>query len=263
MTRHDPGNRAPRGRRTLLLGAAGLAAALCGAGGVGAKSDVTLSDTLGWIEKHRTDFRAEWHTSEGPTRWQPEDYKNYTGTRNVFWDQTINWTVKSECPQFSKALESDGETYSVTRAESLVGNETDISEQETYKDAHYTKQIWASYAWRLKIAQVSADPSVMEYKEYLKRTNQVDNQVVDTGTYYYVCILPKAGADPDAIIEIGNDEKLDDGRGNVTTAKGYRERVPIAGIATVQDRKMAERLANAVGHLISLMQSQKQPREPF
>ena len=267
MTRLAPVRRLPSASRAILAAAA-LAGALCGAGPLGAKPDVTLGATLGWLEKHRADFRAEWHTSEGPTRWQPEDFKNFSGTRNVFWDVTVKWTVRSDGPQFGKALNQDGETYSIARSETLTGEETDLSERDEYKDAHYTRQIWASYAWRFKVSQVRPEPIVIEYKEYLKRTNQVDNQSVDAGTYYYVCILSKEGADPDAIIEIGNDEKLDDGRGNVTTTKGYRDKVAIAGIATVQDKRMAERLARTVGHLISLLQSakaspKKDEEEPF
>jgi hypothetical protein len=37
----------------------------------------------------------------------------------------------------------------------------------------------------------------------------------------------------------------------------------MAGIATVYDKKMAERLANAVGHLIRLLQNQEHPKEAF
>ena len=228
-----------------------------------AKSEVTIDDTLGWIQKHRTDFLAEWHMTEGPTKYQPDDFKNFSGTRNWFWDRTIRWTYKSDCPSFPKKLGMDGETYAISRAVSLVGNVTDMSEQEVTKDASSTKQIWVNYEWRLKISQVSPNPIVIDYKEYLKRTNQVDNQSVDTGSYYFVCILPKTGADQDAIIEILKDEKVDDGRGNISTSKGYKDTVSIAGIATVQDRKMAERLANAVGHVISMLQNQKQPKEPF
>lgn len=250
-------------RKRTKLGAFVLAAALCCGSRLSAKSEVTVSDTLSWIEKHRADFRAEWHTSEGPVKWQPEDFKNFDGSRNMFWDRTIKWTYKSDCPRFPKALETDGVTYAISRAVALVGDVTDISEQETTRDATYTKQVWADYEWRLKISQVSPNPIIIDYKEYLKRTNQVDNQTVDAGGYYFVCILPKTGADPDAIVEILHDEKVDDGRGSVSTAKGYRDSVSIAGIATVHDRKMAERLANALGHLIGMMQSQKVSNEPF
>jgi len=247
------------------MGAIGLALAMgCGTR-LAAKSEVTIDETLKWIEKHRADFRAEWHTTEGPTKWQPDDFKNYSGMRDWYWERTIRWTSRSDCPRFNKGLDADGETYSVSRSVSLVGNETDVSEQEATKDATYTRQIGASYTWRLKISQILPDPVVMDYREYLQRTKQVDNQSVDVGSYYYVCILPKPGSDQDAMVEIGDDERVDDGRGNISTEKGYKDAVSIAGIATVQDRKMAERLANAVSHLISLLQNQnqKQPKEPF
>jgi hypothetical protein len=235
----------------------------CGSG-LSAKSDVvTLDDTLKWIEKHHGDLRAEWHTIEGPTKWQPDDFKDFAGTRDWFWDRTIKWTTKSESPKLGKGLETDGETYSITRAVSFSGSETDVSDQEATKDASYTRQVGASYTWLLKISQVSSLPVVLEYREYLQRLDQKDDRTVDVGTYYYVCIFPKPDADPSAIIQIDNDQTIDDGRGNVTVAKSHRIAVAFAPIATVHDKAMADRLAGAVGHLVGLLQAQGKPKEPF
>ena len=245
------------------MAAMGLVLALSGGGRLWAKGDPTFDETLKWVEKHRDDLRAEWHTTEGPTKWQPEDFKNYSGMQDWFWDRTIKWTAKSECPHFNKALESDGESYSITRAVAFTGLETDISEQPSTKDASYTKLVEARYTWRVKVSQVVPDPVIMDYKEYLQRTNQTDNRSVDVGAYYYVCIMPKSDANQDAIIEIGDDQRVDDGRGNITTTKGHKQPVSMAGIATVYDKKMAERLANAVGHLIRLLQNQEHPKEAF
>jgi len=250
-------------KRAISLGAAALALALFCSGRLSAKSDTSLAETLRWIDKHSGDFQAEWHTVDAPTRWQPEDFKNFEGSRDVYWQRTVRWSAKSDCPRFSKALEADGETYVIARAISFVGDVTDKAEQETSKDASYTRKVSASYAWRLKMSQVSPDPVVMDYKEYLKRTNETDDQSVDTGTYYYVCILPKEGAGKDAIILVVNDQRTDDGQGHVTMNPGHREPVSIAGIAAVPDRKMADRLATAVGHLMSLLHAQNQPKEPF
>lgn len=250
-----------KGRFT--LGAVGLAVSMSLSHGLSAKSDTTLDDTLKWIDKHRGDLRAEWHTTEGPAKWQPDDYKNFESTRDSFWDRTIKWTAKSDCPRFSKAMESDGETYTITRAVTFIGNETDIGEQESTKDASYTRQVGASYTWRLKLSQVSADPVVLDYKQYLKKINQPDDRTVDVGTYYYICIFPKPDADPDAIIQVDNDQTADDGRGNVTTTKGHKGPVAFAAIATVYDKKMADRLVSAVSHLLGLVQAQGKPKEPF
>jgi hypothetical protein len=247
----------------IAIGAIGLAMSMACAG-LYAKSDVvTLDDTLKWIEKHHGDLRAEWHTIEGPVKWQPEDFKDFAGTRDWYWDRTTKWTAKSECPKFTKGLETDGETYIITRAVSFAGNETDVSEQEATKDASYTRKADASYTWRLRISQISKEAKAIDYKEYLQQTNQADDRTVDVGTYYYVCIYPKPDADPNAIIQIANDETDDDGRGNVTTVKSHGSPVSFAGIATVHDKAMADRLATAVGHVISLLQAQGKPKEPF
>jgi hypothetical protein len=264
MSHQEPAGPA-RVKRSILLGAISLTLAMSCGNRLWAKSDVTVDETLRWIDKHRSDFQAEWHTVDGPTRWQPEDFKDFADSRNIYWDRTIRWTAKAECPRFSKALESDGETYSITSAVSFVGNVTDKSEVETTKDASSTRQVRASNTWRLTLSQVLADPVVLEYKDYLKRINQAANLTVDVGTYYYVCVLPRPGADQDAIIEVMSDQKCDDGQGNVTIVKGHSEAVSIAGIAAVHDKKMADRLANAVGHLMGLLQAQnqKQPKEPF
>jgi hypothetical protein len=245
------------------MAAVGLALAMSTGGRLSAKSDVTFDDTLKWIDKHRSDLRAEWHTVEGPTKWQQEDFQKYSGMQDWYWDRTVKWTAKSECPRLEKGLATDGETYSITRAVSFVGLESDISEQPTTKDANYTEQTQADYTWRLRVSQISPDPIVLEYREYLHRVEQPDDRTVDVGTYYYVCIVPRPDADPDAVTEIENDQKIDDGRGNIKINKGHRLAVSIAPIATVRDKKMAERLANAVGHLINLLQTQKSPKEAF
>jgi hypothetical protein len=234
-----------------------------GGGGLWAKSEATLEDTLKWIEKHRPDLQAEWYTTEGPTKWQPVDFKDFAGTRDWFWERTIKWTTKSDCPRFSKGLESDGESYSITRAVFRSGIGTDISQQEATKDASFTRQTWASYTWHLKVTQLSPDPIVIDYKEYLRRTEQTEDRSVDAGTYYYVCIFPKSDADQDAIIETLSDQKIEDSRSSGSIAKGYNKAVSFAAIAAVRDKKMADRLASAVGHLIVLLQTQKQPKEPF
>jgi len=252
-------------KSNLIIGAIGLTLGLSLASRLSAKSDATLDETLKWIERHRADFQAEWHTADGPTRWQPEDFKNFTDSRNLFWQRTIKWTGRSESPHFSKGLETDGESYSITSAISFLGNVTDKGEQAATRDKSFTRQVSATYTWRLKISQISPDSVVMDYRDYLKLTNQTDNPSVDLGTYYYVCILPKPDAEKDAIVEITNDQRTDDGQGIVSIVKGHTEAAPIAGIAAVQDRKMAERLANAVGHLVGLLQAQilKQPKEAF
>ena len=264
MSHQEPGSPICA-RRNIILGAICLTLAMCCGNRLWAKSDATLEETLKWIDKHRADFQAEWHTTEGPTRWQPEDFKDFAASRNIYWDRTIRWTAKAECPRFGKAIEADGETYCITSAISFVGNVTDKSEQESTKDAISTRLVSASTTWRLKMSQVLPDPVVLEYKDYLQRINQTANLTVDVGTYYYVCILPKSGADQDAIIEVMNDQKSDDGQGNVSIVKGHSDAVSIAGVAAVHDKRMAERLANAAGHLISLLQAQnqKQPKEPF
>ncbi|HXQ80586.1 MAG TPA: hypothetical protein VN775_04685 [Opitutaceae bacterium] len=249
----------------IILGAIGLALGMSCGGRLWAKSDATLDDTLKWIEKHRADFQAEWHTADAPTRWQPEDFKNFSESRDLYWVRTITWTGRSECPHFNKALEADGESYSITSAISFVGNVTDKGEKEATKDKSFTRQVSASYTWRMKISQISPESVVMDYRDYLKLTNQTDNPSVDLGTYYYVCILPRKDAEKDAIVEIFNDQRTDDGQGIVSMVKGHAEAATMAGIAAVHDRKMAERLANAVGHLIGLLQAQslKQPKEAF
>jgi hypothetical protein len=246
-----------------IIGAIGLALAMSSGIRLWAKSDATLDETLKWIDKHRADLQAEWQTTEGPTKWQPEDFKDFAGTRDWFWERTIKWTHRSDCPHFSKGLESDGESYSITRAVFRSGIGTDVSQQEATKDASFTRQTSASYTWHLKVAQVAPDPIVIDYKEYLRRTEQTGNLSVEAGTYYYVCILPKPDADQDAIIETLSDQRIEDSRGNGSIAKGYNKAVSFAAIAAVRDKKMADRLASAVGHLISLLQTQKQTKEPF
>jgi hypothetical protein len=240
-----------------------LAVAILGLAGVAAKTETSLADTLKWIAKHKSDFQAEWHTVEGPFKWQPDDYKDYASTRELFWDRTIQWTTKSDCPQFNKELDGDGLTYEITRAVTLIGNVTDVGEQTSTKDASYTRQTATSITWRLKIAEISPEPEVIDYKEYQKRTNQNDNRTVDIGTYYYICIHPKSDAEPDAIVQVDNDQTIEDGRGHTTVVKGRKNVVAFAGMATVHDKIMADRLANAIGHLITLLQSQGKPKEEF
>jgi hypothetical protein len=248
----------------ITKGAIGLALTISCASGLSAKSDVTLEDTLKWIDKHHADLRAEWHTTEGPVRWQPDDFKDFAGTKDWFWDRTIRWTAKSECPKLGKGLETDGETYSITRSVSFTGNETDVSEQEATKDASHTRQVESSSTWRLKISQISPEPKVLEYKEYLQQLNQKDERTVDVGTYYYVCIYPKPDAGVDAIVQVENDKKSDDGQGHVTVEKSHViGAVAFAPIATVHDKAMADRLSTAVGHLIGLLRAQEKPKEPF
>ena len=250
-------------RGKIMLVAAGLPLALSFGNRLSAKSETSFDDTIKWIDKHRADLRAEWHTVEGPVKWQPEDFKKYSGTQDTFWDRTIRWTTKSECPHFDKGLAPDGESYQISRAVTFVGLGTDISEQPTNKDASYTIQSDATYSWKLKVSQISPDVLVLEYKDYLHRIGQDDNRTVEVGTYYYICIVPRPDADVDAIIETESDQKMDDGRGKIGTIKGHKVPVSIAGVATVSDKKMAERLGNAVGHLINLLQNQRQPKEPF
>ncbi len=227
-----------------------------------AASDPTVDDTLKWVDKHRTELTAEWHLTDGPMKWQPDDFKNFSGTQDYYWDRTIKWDVTSECPRFAKGLEKDGETYSITRALSSVGDVTDISDQEATKDRSHTTKVAASYTWRIKLSQVAPDPVVMDYKEYMRQINHADNRTVDVGTYYYVCIVPKPDADSGAMVEIDN-QVIDDGEGHVTEDKGHEVPAKIASIAAVRDRKMADRLSTAMGHLIRLLQTQKQPKEPF
>src|ERR1019366_8601549 len=87
----------------ILIRAISLTLAMSsGGGGLWAKSEATLEDTLKWIEKHRPDLQAEWYTTEGPTKWQPVYFKDFAGTRDWFWERTIKWTTKSDCPRFSK-----------------------------------------------------------------------------------------------------------------------------------------------------------------
>jgi hypothetical protein len=241
----------------------GIAVSILAALALAAKSETTVADTLKWIGKHKADFQAEWHWVEGPVQWQPDDYKDYPSTKDLFWDRTIHWTTKSDCPQFNKDLESDGISYLITRPVVMEGDVTDVGEQESTKNASYTRQTAASITWRLRIAQISAEPEVIDFKEYQKRTNQNDNRTVDVGTYYYICIHPKATADPDAIVQIDNDQTVNDGRGHVTVVTGRKNAVAFAGVATVHEKAMADRLANAIGHLISLLQAQAKPKEEF
>ena len=42
-----------------------------------AASDLTIGDILKWIDKHRTELTAEWHLTDGPTKWQPDDFKDF------------------------------------------------------------------------------------------------------------------------------------------------------------------------------------------
>jgi hypothetical protein len=241
----------------------GIAVSILAALGLAAKSETTVADTLKWIGKHKADFQAEWHTVEGPIQWQPDDYKDYPSTKDLFWDRTIHWTTKSDCPQFNKELESDGLSYLITRPVVLEGDVTDIGEQESTKNASYTRQTATSITWRLRIAEISAEPEVIDFKEYQKRTNQNDNRTVDVGTYYYICLHPKANAEADAIVQIDNDQTVNDGRGHVTVVAGRKNAVAFAGVATVHEKAMADRLANAIGHLITLLQSQGKTKEEF
>src|SRR5579863_416297 len=238
-----------------VAGAALLAAA--------AKTETSLADTLKWIGKHKDDLQAEWHTVEGPFKWQPDDYKDYATTRELFWDRTIQWTTRSECPQFSRQLDGDGITYEITRPVALVGNVSDVGEDTSTKDATFVRQTTTSITWRLKINEVSAEPEVIDFREYQKRTNQNDNRSVDVGTYYYVCIYPKKDAESDAIVQVDNEQTVDDGIGHKTVIPSRKNAVAFAGVATVHDKAMADRLANAIGHLITLLQTQGKPKEEF
>lgn len=246
-----------------ILGAVCLILSFSAASRLCAKSEATFDETVKWIEKHRADLRAEWRSVEGPIKWQPEDFQNYSGMKDWYWDRTIKWTSDSECPIFGKGLDGDGEHYTISRAVSHIGSGTDVSDQEGTKDASYTWTKGVTYTWRLKVSEISTDAVVMDYKEYLQRTGQSDNRTVEVGTYYYVCIMPAPDAEADAIVEMESDQRLVDSRGPVSVVKGYKTPVSFAGVATVHDRKMADRLATAVGHLISLMQVQKRPKEPF
>ena len=227
-----------------------------------AASDLTIGDILKWIDKHRTELTAEWHLTDGPTKWQPDAFKDFSGTQDYYWDRTIKWDVTSECPRFARGLEKDGVTYSITRALSSVGEVSDISDQEATKDRSHTARVASSYTWRIKLSQVAPDPVVMDYKEYMQRINHADKRTVDAGTYYYVCILPKPDADPNAMIET-DAQTTDDGEGHVTADNDLVTPSKIASIAAVRDRQMADRLATAMGHLIKLLQKAKQPKEAF
>ncbi len=246
----------------LTYGAIGAALLLSLSGRLSAKPE-TFGETLKWVEKHRAELRAEWHSTEGPVKWQPDDFQTYSATKDWYWDRTIKWTSDSECPIFSKALDKDGEGYFITRVVTHVGSVTDISEQEAMQDASYTRTAVATYTWRLRVPQILPEAVVMDYKEYLQKTEQADNRTVDGGTYYYICILPSPNADVDAIVESEDDQKVIDSRGPVSVTKGYKRPVSFAAIATVRDKKTADDLATAVSHLISLLQAQKKPKGPI
>lgn len=240
-----------------------LAVPFAGILAIAAKTETSLADTLKWITKHHGDLGAEWHTVEGPYKWQPDDYKDFPSSRDLFWDRTIQWTTKSECPQFNRELNPDGITYEITRPVTLVGNVNDVGEQTSTKDGTSIRQTTTSITWRIKISEILPDPEVIDFKEYQKRTNQNDNRTVDVGTYYYVCLHPKADAESDAIVQVDNEQTIDDGIGHKTVVPGRKNAVAFAGVATVHDKAMADRLANALGHLITLLQTRGKPKEEF
>lgn len=240
-----------------------LAVSFVGVLAIAAKTETSLADTLKWITKHRTDLGAEWHTVEGPYKWQPDDYKDFPSSRDLFWDRTIQWTTRSECPQFNRVLDPDGITYEITRPVTLFGAVSDVGEQTSTKDATSTRLTTTSITWRLKISEITPAPEVIDFKEYQKRTNQNDNRTVDVGTYYYILIHPKPDAESDAIVQVDNEQIVDDGIGHKTAVPARRNAVAFAGVATVHDKAMADRLANAIEHLITLLQSSGKPKEEF